>query len=263
MREIDLKYRTWFKGVPPKQIKLEVPGWAGEKTYASGQPYHCLPFIHGATYGLELVYQFDTEVKVYNDKESLKIVGDFSEESKGQPWDTPFSTFANGHFSMTSSLDIKTPEGIGMMILPHPRFYTDKTGEVPVPVCGMLEMDFWSRIFFVVFKNPINQTYVFRKGEPYASLIFVDKKIKYNIERMSPEETKERENLEAIISEKSKNIATRTWKTKIPEGGSFDNKYKVLSNMDRNGEDVGEYLKSLKKIKKIPKRFNNGSRKNK
>ena len=30
MKTTSLKYRTWYKGVPPKPIKLEIPGWAGD-----------------------------------------------------------------------------------------------------------------------------------------------------------------------------------------------------------------------------------------
>lgn len=64
VQKIGIKYRTWFKGVAPRPIRLEIPGWAGEKNWESGQPWHCKPFVDGATYGLELIYPYDTEVAV-------------------------------------------------------------------------------------------------------------------------------------------------------------------------------------------------------
>src|SRR6185436_6341020 len=62
--DIYLKYRTWFKGTPPRQIKLEVPGWSGDKNWDVGQAWHCKPYNDGSTYGLELLYPFDTECTV-------------------------------------------------------------------------------------------------------------------------------------------------------------------------------------------------------
>ena len=70
MENIKLKYRSLFKGLSPKPIKLEIPGWAGEQNkHTNGdkpQPWHCPPFIEAATYGLELCYPFETECRVKN-----------------------------------------------------------------------------------------------------------------------------------------------------------------------------------------------------
>jgi hypothetical protein len=246
--QTNLKYRTWFKGIPPRPIKLEVPGWAGEKTYNTGQPWHCKPFIDGSTYGLELIYPFDTECTVTTKDGELVFSGDFTEERSqiGQSWDRPFSSFAPHHFGFTSSLDLKTDEGYGTMILPHPRYYTDRTGTVPLVVGGMIESDFWPRVFFIVFKSPLEgQTYIFRKGEPYAQILILPKNVNYNIMPMSNEEAKSRQEQEQILSDFAPDIATKTWKTKKNE--SFDNKYKVLSKVaKRDGsESVCPYLQSI------------------
>src|SRR5687767_59867 len=84
MHKIELKYRCWYKGVPPKPIKLQIPGWAGDSHgHSNGdkpQPWHCPPFVEGATYGLELIYPFETEVSVRNVDGKIKFDGDFSKE---------------------------------------------------------------------------------------------------------------------------------------------------------------------------------------
>lgn len=248
--EINLRYRTWFKGLPPRPIKLEIPGWAGEKNWDVGQPWHCKPFRDGSTYGLELVYPFDTEVTVSTKNGELVFTGDFTEEKKiapGQDWERPFSSFAPYHFGFTSSLDIQTDEGYGTMILPHPRYYTDRTGTVPLVVGGMIESDFWPRVFFIVFKSPLEgQTYIFRKGEPYANLMFVPKNVKYNIDHMTQEEEKSRQDMEKILADFPQAIATNTWKTK--DGETFDNKYKVLSSIakQKGEEGVCQHLKEMR-----------------
>jgi hypothetical protein len=154
-----VKYRTWYKGIGPKPIKPKLPGWAGKPGYTNGsepQAWHCKPFVDAATYGLELIYPWDAECVVTADKEgNVKFDGDFSADEKVCDMKfPPFMTFAPFHYGFTSSLDIETEPGQVLRIEPHPRFYTDRTGDVPVAVAGHLEAEWWSRIFFVVFKTP-------------------------------------------------------------------------------------------------------------
>ena len=197
-----------------------------------------------------MVYPFDTEVTVTTKDGKLEFVGDFTEEKKDAPkqdWERPFSAFAPNHFGFTSSLDIKTDPGYGTMILPHPRYYTDRIGTVPLVVGGMIESDFWPRVFFIVFKSPLEgQSYIFRKGEGYAQLLFVPKSVKYNINPMTPEESKERYDMEQILSDHPKSVSTNTWKT--VSGDSFDNKYKVLSAIAKQSGASGvyDYLRDIK-----------------
>lgn len=232
--ELNIKWRNWFKGLPPRPIKLEIPGWAGENNWDHGQPWHCKPFKDGSTYGLELIYPFDTEVTVTTRDGNLVWTGDFTEEKGQQPWDRPFSSFAPHHFGFTSSLDIQTEIGYGTMILPHPRIYTDRTGTAPLAVGGMIESDFWPRVFFIVFKSPLEgQTYVFRKGEGYAQILVVPKKVKYKIDRMTAEEEKTRAAMEQTLDRHRTDVATRTWKTVSKD--EFDNKYKILSGVAATG----------------------------
>jgi hypothetical protein len=246
--QINIKYRTWFKGEKPTPIKIQVPGWGGESNYIDGQPWHCKPFVDGSTYGLELIYPFDTEVTVTTKDGKLCWTGDFTVESTNAGnWERPFSSFAPHHFGFTSSLDIETEDGYGTMILPHPRYYTDRTGTVPLAIQGMIESSWWPRIFFVVFKSPQEgQTYIFRKGEPYAQLIFVPTAVSYNIQPMTDDEKKIREEQESILSKHFKKISTRVWKNS--EGGTFDNKYKRLSGLVKKyGKPaVMEFIKKIK-----------------
>jgi len=56
---VTLRYRPLFEGVPaPQPIRLQVPGWAGkaDKLVAgvTPQPWHCMPYVDAAVYGLEL-----------------------------------------------------------------------------------------------------------------------------------------------------------------------------------------------------------------
>jgi hypothetical protein len=253
---MEIRYRSWCKGEPPKPIKLEIPGWAGEVTYSTSQPWHCKPFVDASTYGLELTYPFDTEVIVKMENDKLVFDCDFTKEKEDlnvKEWDIPFSKFAENHFGFTSSIGLKTPENIGTMILPHPRFFTDRTGTVPLPTSGFIRTDFWNRIFFVVFKSPLEgQKYIFRKGEPYAHLIFLPKKTKYNVSKMSPEQISEAEDQENCLNQNSKKIATKIWKT--DSGDQFDNKYKIMEKIFSQGGEKA-ILELMENSKINPKKM--------
>jgi len=232
---IKIKYRTWYKGSAPRKIKLEIPGWAGDSMdHSDGskpQPWHCQPFIDGSTYGLELIYPFDTECRITLDENNeIKFEGDFSKES---PWTKqkhakPFAAFAPGHFGFTSSIDICPPEGYVTRIEPHPRFFTDTTGTVPIPVPGHLH-NWWPRIFFIVFKAPLKgQTFIFRKDEPYAQILIVPRKMLYNVVEMTKQEKNERLNLEGAILKYQSYLSENIWEDH--KGNTFDDKYRQLSN---------------------------------
>jgi hypothetical protein len=240
-----VKYRTWFKGVPPRPIKLEVPGWAGIKTWETGQPWHCKPFCSAATYGVELIYPFNTEVTVTAENG----VCDFQYESDkewreiNQTKQFPFSNFTPNH-----SIDLKTEPDYSTLILPHPRFFTDMTGSVPLPSCGMLESDWWPKIFFIAFRAPLpGHKYVFRKGEGYAQLMFVPHEAQYQIEQMSAQEARDRQETEWLMSILLKHVSSKKWKDKF--GQVFNNAYKTLSLVARKDGPAG-VLEHLRKVHK-------------
>lgn len=243
MEKIELKYRTWFKGVPPRKIRGEVPGWSGDhKSHRNGdtpQPWHCVPFMEGSCYGLELIYPFDAECRITFDGKDTKFEGDFDAEC---PWaldgalpvgSPPFMSFAPGHYGFTSSLDLEPPEGYVVRLEPHPRFYTDTTGTVPLAIAGHIQR-WWPRIFFVVFKAPWpGQTHIFRKGDPYAKIMLVPQKVDYDVVAMTDKEALKRATRDKIIGQHGNLVARHMFKSDA--GYWFDDKYRQLANAYNKG----------------------------
>lgn len=236
MSNLKLKWRSFFNGkeFPPTPIKLQIPGWAGNsKNHTEGsepQPWHCLPFVEGSTYGIELLYPFETTCVVRNINGNTVFEGDFSEEEKkyNHPM-PPFMTFAKGHFGFTSSFDLQPPPDYVIRIEPHPKYYTDESWTTPCPVPGHIQGEWWSKIFFVVFKQPpIGGAYIFKKGEPYAQILILPKKVNYEITEMTEKEKEKRISLESNILKYNKYFCKK-WKD--DKGNTFDNKYKVLSKI--------------------------------
>lgn len=251
---IEIKYRTWHKGIPPQRIKLKIPGWAGDSWGHSNQckpqPWHCVPFTDGSTYGLELIYPFDTECEVANVNGEITFSGDFSHENS---WDTtnpkkpPFSAFAPGHYGFTSSLDIKPPPEYVVRLEPHPRFFTDTVGDCPIAVPGHIHR-FWPKIFFIVFKSPLpGQTHIFRKNEPYAQVLIVPEKVSYDLVEMSPVEKDARIRLEKIINANRKQLSKNMWKDH--KDNNFDDKYKqvklIYSRLNHDDKALADYLTNI------------------
>jgi diadenosine tetraphosphate (Ap4A) HIT family hydrolase len=192
---------------------------------------------------LELLYPFDTECCVELIDGKVKIHGDFTEENKKCPSIPlpPFSTFAPGHFGMSSGLDIEVPENYVLRLEPHPRFYVDTTNTVPCCITGHLQTNWWPKIFFVVFKNPIpGQTLIFRKGEPYGQILILPKKVSYEIQEMSPEEKAKRNQVDAKIEKYYKKFVKNDWIDN--EGHNFNDTYKQLSSLKGNLSDVERFL---------------------
>ena len=77
MDKLKVKYATYSKATPPQPIRIKTPGWAGTpdkmEDGSAGQPWHCLPFVEASTYGLELIYPFDTECQIVNDSGMVRI----------------------------------------------------------------------------------------------------------------------------------------------------------------------------------------------
>ena len=263
MEKLEVKYRTWFKGIPPRPIKLQIPGWAGEPNgHTNGdrpQPWHCPPFVEGSTYGLELCYPFDTECHVKLVDGKVKFEGDFTQERAECPENVPlppFMCFAPGHFGMTSALDIKVPSGYVLRTEPHPRFYTDETYTVPCCLAGHIQTEWWPKIFFVAFKNPMpGQTLVFKPGEPYGQVLIVPKKITYDLKEMTIIEAMQRTSTDDKIIKYCKKFVRNDWKDHV--GHNFDDKYKVLSAVfSKNGASgVQEFLDAVVKAVDSKRKF--------
>jgi len=248
---LELRYRTVVNGIPPRPIKLSVPGWAGEsRAHGNGarpMPWHCQPFVDGSTYGLELLYPYRTECRVSCDESGIQFEGDFAEElAELQGMAKPFDRFAPHHYGLASCLDLLPPPGYALRLEPHPRFFTDTTGTVPLAVPGHLQR-YWPRPFFVVFKAPpAGSVHVFRPGEPFAQVLLVRSTVKYRITEMEPETAQERATQDSIIGAFRFLLAKHIWRA--DSGNWFDDVYKQLGRRHRTQGDDGvrEWLLSMR-----------------
>jgi tetratricopeptide (TPR) repeat protein len=237
MDNLKIKYSTYSKATPPQPIRMKVPGWAGipdkMEDGSAGQPWHCLPFVEASTYGLELVYPFETECHIINDNGMVRIEWDFSKEPGGELSGAEFATFfpkeASRWYLFTTRIDVQAPPGHVIRTEPHPRYFTDETGTAPVALIGHLQTEWWPRKLFVVFKAPPpGHRHVFRKGEPYAQIIFVPKRTGYELVKLSPEEEQHRRTLDQEIDIARLQIADNIWQNS--SGYQLSNHYKVLAS---------------------------------
>jgi tetratricopeptide (TPR) repeat protein len=222
--------------LPLQPIRISAPGWAGEpvkiENGAAIQPFHCMPFVEGSTYGLELQYPHATECHVINDDGAPRFEWDFLNEPGGGLKGGEFMFFSPIHnakyYLFNTRLDIVPPPGSVIRTEPHPRYFTDDLGTVPLPMIGHLQNEWYPRPLFIVFRAPrLGQRHIFRKGEPYAQLLFVPQEAKYEITRMDPEEQAAREAMTEQIQFARNSICTKQWYNST--NNEQDNHYKVLA----------------------------------
>ena len=230
-----LRYRVLNEGVPsPQPIRLQVPGWAGEADKmvngAKPQPWHCRPYSDAAVYGLELRFPGNAEYAMSREAGALVLRKD------GIPLPTwqgePFGAFSPDHYGVAFCVDIEAPTGFVLRVEPHPRFYTDRTGNVPAAIPAHIG-PFWTQDLFLVFKNPLpNEFHVFSPGLPYAQAFPVPDQAKFHAELLSQRDQDARIARAARVKGHYRNIgylwraANECW---------FDNKYKRLSRAFRVG----------------------------
>jgi hypothetical protein len=240
-RELLLQWRTGYGAPPPRRIRMEIPGWAGHanapRDGATAEPWHCRPFVEGATHGLELIYPYREACRVRNDAGTLRIEGELAGEMEAAGLPHPFGVFAAGHYGMATALDLLPPPGYALRLGPHPRFFTDLTGEVPLALPGHLQR-FWPRQFFAVFRAPSpGGVHVFRPGEPYAQLLLVPVDETYRVEAMEPGESQDRARQDRQVTLHAYFLARRLWTSAA--GKLFDDKYKQLLRLfARGGRDA-------------------------
>jgi Flp pilus assembly protein TadD len=217
---------------PLQAIRISTPGWAGEPVKmedgAAIQPFHCLPFVEGSTYGLELQYPHATQCNVINDNGTPRFEWEPGGALKGGEF-MFFSPIDNAkYYLFNTRLDILPPPGHVIRTEPHARFFTDDAGTVPLPMIGHLQNEWYPRPIFVVFRAPRpGQRHIFRKDEPYAQLLFVPQEMKYEITEMAPEEQAAREAMTKQIQIARDSICTRKWYNST--ANEQDNHYKVLA----------------------------------
>jgi len=243
MEPLTFKYALYGKALPPRPVRVKNPGWGGESQKmvdgSEPQPWHCLPFVEGSTYGLELVYQYDTECQVLNDNGVIRFEWDFAAETGEKLTGGEFVSFfpkANSRFYLFNcAMDLQCPAGYVIRTEPHPRFFTDETGTAPIAMIGHVQTEWWPKKFFIVFKAPPpGQRHIFRKGEAYAQILFVPRKMDYEPTRMTGQEEAARRHLENGILTSSEHIARNVWRNSA--GYAFSDHYKMLARTyDREG----------------------------
>ena len=192
-----VKCRLFERRLNPRRTKLEIPGWGGKpvprRDGSHEYAWHCVPFSESAQYGIELFYPFDHELRVTTRGGKLIFDGDFGPNpDSGLEW-PPFRTFGEQFYTYQILLDLKVEEGLAIRTEPHPRFYTDTTGTVPITLPALLRR-WWPMMNFMVFKSPAEgQTHIFRSGEPFAQVIVIPAESEFEIVEMDEEEAAERE----------------------------------------------------------------------
>jgi hypothetical protein len=177
---------------------MEMPGWAGQPApRADGShehPWHCAPFTEGAQYGIELFYPYANELHVRRQQGGLVFDGDFGPAPDSDLQWPPFRSFGEDFYTYQLLLDLKVEGEWAVRTEPHPRFYTDKTGTVPIAVPALLRTEWWPMIAFVVFKSPAEgQTHSFRPGEPMLQILLLPVTADFELVEMDEEEAAERE----------------------------------------------------------------------
>ncbi len=190
-----IKYRLFRPALSPRRTKIEVPGWAGVKEPRQDgsheQAWHCLPFVEGAQYGIEILYPHEHELHVVQ-QEGRFFFEQPSGAQDGEP--PPFRPFGEGYYTYQLLLDLKVPEGFAVRAEPHPRYFLSEANDVPLAVPALLRTSWWPMINFVVFKAPpAGTTHVFRPGEPFMQFSVVPAEPSFTLEPMEAEEAAERE----------------------------------------------------------------------
>jgi hypothetical protein len=154
----DVKFRLVNPALAPRRTKLEMPGWAGQpKPRANGSheyAWHCAPFTEGAQYGIEVFYPYQNELQVSKKHGKWIFDGDFGPEPESDLQWPPFRGFGSEFYTYQLLLDLKVGKEWAVRTEPHPRFYTDTTGTVPIAVPALLRTEWWPMISFIVFKAP-------------------------------------------------------------------------------------------------------------
>jgi hypothetical protein len=236
MDKLTIKYHASSKALAPQPIRIKAPGWGGtaEKMQdgAVAQPWHCLPFVEGSIYGLELLYQYDAECRVSCSDSGLHFDWNFAGEKNpalnGNEFVELEAKSPWRYYQLKTGLDIKAPPGHVIRIEPHARFFTDDTGTAPLATIGHVAPDEDGQHLTVAFRGPEpGQQHIFHKGEPYAQILFVPEQVSYELTKMSAKDEARRRELERQIEEARFAIADNVWQNS--DGPQQDNHYKILA----------------------------------
>jgi tetratricopeptide (TPR) repeat protein len=246
VESVNIKYMAYARALPPRPIRMAIGDWGGPaEKMADGsnpQPWHCLPFIEGSTYGLELLYPYETPCHVVGADGTIRFDWDYLKEPGGDLTGSEFKAFlpkqASKYYLFNTRLDLQPPPDYILRTEPHPRFFTDDTGTAPLAMIGHLQNEWYPRLLFVVFRGPRQgEKHIFRKGEPYAQILFIPKRMKYEVTMMNDAEAHQRRELEKAIEISKEDIADKMWHA--ADGSTLSNHYKVLANSFTNSGQTG------------------------
>jgi hypothetical protein len=106
----------------------------------------------------------------------------------------PFRAFGEDYYSYQISLDLEVPSGWAIRTEPHPRYYTDATNTTPLAVPALIRTEWWPMMFFCIFKAPPKGvTHIFRKHEPFISIIVLPAEPALDLRPMAQDQEAERE----------------------------------------------------------------------
>ncbi len=227
-----VRLRYFEPGLAPRRTRLDVPGWGGapEKRGdgAHEQPWHCAPFVEGAQYGIEVFYPYENELRVTRRDGHVALESDWGADPGTSVNWPPFRPFGPGYYTCQLLLDIAVDEPMAVRAEPHPRYFTDETGDVPLAVPALLRTAWWPMISFVVFKAPpAGVTHVFRRGEPFIQLVVVPADPALELAPMPPEEAAARE-LRARRIHASRDTLGQSSRWTSATGTIFDGTYRNL-----------------------------------
>jgi hypothetical protein len=247
-----VKYRIHGPGLPPRRTELPVPGWGGEpmpRTDGSHeQVWHCAPFSESARYGLEILYPFEQELRVTAGDEGVDLDADWGPNPQnGLNW-PPFRRFGELYYSYQIVLDLKVEPGWAIRMEPHPRYYADAVGDVPLAVPALIRSVWWPMMFFVIFKAPPRgAAHVFRKGEGFAQAIVIPGEPDLTLEPMGEEEAAERELQSRRIRDSRDMLSAKTrWlsTTNTVFDGTYRHMLRAAKARDRAAAEVSAVNKS-------------------
>jgi Tfp pilus assembly protein PilF len=241
MAKLEIKYRLEGKALPPRPIKVAIGGWGGsaalkKENGSQPEPWHCPLFVDGCTQGVELLYQYETECHIVNDGGKVRIEWDREREPGGGTSPNDFTLSApppSTDYLFATSMDIQAPPGYVLRTETHPRFFRDHTRTVPAAFYGHVQSEWWPKILFIVFRVPApGQRHIFRKGEPYAQLLFIPRD-DYVLTPMTEDEKVGRRKLEEDIKLCKSLIAKRIWNS--ASSMEFNDHYTVLGRAYEQG----------------------------
>ena len=238
-----LKYRLHGQRPAPRRTEMPIPGWGGEpQPRADGsheQPWHCTPFSESARYGVEVLYPFDEELRVRKVRGRVRLEADWDEPVDPDMMWPPFRTFGETFYSYQLSLDLEAPPGWAIRVEPHPRYFTDRTDTTPLAVPALVRSEWWPMMFFCIFKAPPKgATHVFRKGEPFLSVIMLPAEPDLELDAMSEDEAAEREMRARRIAANRDQLAEGTrWlsTTNTIFDGTYRHMFRAAKARDRAG----------------------------